>query len=105
LTSEAVLESIPARAVHPNCFHELAQAIQENWALRDANGDEGLPKTSLTEKRNNVEADSSTVNVELSSELIEKLTAASKASGQSKSDWIRDAIAEAMARRRKRKAH
>jgi hypothetical protein len=69
--------------------------------LRDSNGDEELPKTSLTGKRTNIEVGSSTVNVELTPKLIKKLTAAAKASGQSKSDWIREAIAEAISRRTK----
>jgi hypothetical protein len=71
--------------------------------LRDLDGDEEPPKTSLTGKRTNVEAGSSTVNVELAPELIKRLTAAAKASGQSKADWIHDAIREAISSRSKRK--
>ena len=69
--------------------------------MRDSNGDEEPEMTTLTGKCNNVEAKSGTVNVELSPELTEKLTAAAKASGQSTLDWIRDAIAEAISRRKK----
>ena len=73
--------------------------------MQNLKRDEEPPKTSLTEKRTNVEVASSTVNVELGPELIEKLTAAAKASGQSETDWIHDAIADAISRRSERKAH
>jgi predicted HicB family RNase H-like nuclease len=73
--------------------------------LQDLKRDEEPPKASLTAKRTDVEVASSTVNVELSPELIKKLTAAAKASGESETDWIHDAIAEAISRRSKRTAH
>jgi hypothetical protein len=66
--------------------------------LQDLKRDEEPLKTSLTEKRTDVEV-ASTVNVELSPELIEKLAAAAKESGESETDWIHDAIAEAISRR------
>jgi hypothetical protein len=73
--------------------------------LQDLKHDEEPSKTSLTEKRTDVEVASSTVNVELGAELIKKLTAAAKASGQSETDWIHDAIVDAISRRSERKAH
>ena len=59
---------------------------------------EKSPKASQTGNLTNDEVGSSTVDVELPPELIKKLTAVLKASGQSKADWIRDAIAEAISR-------
>ena len=73
--------------------------------MQDLERDEESPKTSPTEKRTDVEVASSIVNLELGPELIKKLTAAAKASGQSETDWIHDAIAEAISRRSNRKAH
>ena len=73
--------------------------------MRDSERDEESPKPSLTGVRPDVEVGICTVNVDLSPELIEKLTAAAKASGQSQTDWIHDAIAEAISRRIKRKPH
>lgn len=73
--------------------------------MRDLEFDEESPKTSPPGNRTGVEVGCSTVNVELGPELIEKLTAAAKASGQSKSDWIREAIADAISRRSERKIH
>ncbi len=73
--------------------------------MRDSERDEESPKPSLTGMRPDVEAGICIVNVDLSTELIEKLTAATKASGQSQTDWIHDAIAEAISRRSERKTH
>jgi hypothetical protein len=73
--------------------------------LRDLELDEESPETSLTGNRTDVNAGSSLVNVDLGPELIKKLTIAAKASGQSTTDWIYDAIAEAISRRSERKTH
>jgi hypothetical protein len=68
-------------------------------------GNEEPPKTSLTGKHTDTEIGSCRVNVDLCPELIEKLTAAAEASRQSKTNWIHDAIREAIARRSKPKKH
>jgi predicted HicB family RNase H-like nuclease len=73
--------------------------------LRDFEFDEEPPEASLTGKRTDLEVGSSLVNVDLDPELIKKLTAAAKASGQSTTEWIHDAIAEAILRRSKPKTH
>jgi hypothetical protein len=73
--------------------------------LRDLERDEESFETSLTGRRTDVDVGSSLVNVDLGPELIKKLTAAAKASGQSPTDWIHDAIAEAISRRSERKIH
>ena len=73
--------------------------------MRDLELDEESPETSLTPKRTDVEVGSSLVNVDLGPELIKKLTAAAKANGQSTTDWVHDAIAEAISRRSERKTH
>ena len=73
--------------------------------MRDLELDEESFETSLSGRRSDVEDGSSLVNVDLGPQLIKKLTAAAKASGQSTTDWIYDAIAEAISRRGERKTH
>lgn len=69
--------------------------------MEDLEEGKEAPKTGAPRKPEKMEAEDSTVHLTLNPELLRKLTAAAKASGQSEADWIREAIAEAISRKSK----
>jgi hypothetical protein len=57
-------------------------------------------KTDARKVRSKSESETCTVSVQLSQSALKGLAAAAKASGQSRSAWIREALAEAISRRK-----
>jgi len=90
---------------HPNRLQRRTHQGDhwENCALPDTRKFKRHAKRKAPQKTTKVEIDEGAVNVELSSELQERLSEAARRSGQSEADLIREAIAEAISRRTNQK--